>query len=219
MGAPAEIKKAKRKPKEDTWMATFSDLSLNLMCFFALLLSMSTMNKSKVDVMVDNMKGADEVVKVRNLKNLKEMLQSEIRKRKELREAVDVRLDMDGLAVEFKSGVLFSSGSADTNPQTKAMVKEVLKIIASAEKKYVFNLEGHTDDAPTNGPKFRSNWELSSARGLTLLNEFKSLGVYEDRMSVQAFAHTKPKVEFKGKKGKDLENARAQNRRVVIRVR
>ncbi len=215
----ATIKRVKRKRKEDAWMATFSDLSLNLMCFFALLLSMSTLNKAKVDVMVDNLNKTEKVVKEHNLLELKQLLERKINSKPELRNAVGVSLNMEGLAVEFKSGVLFASGSADTNSQTKNVVSEVLKIIAGAPDKYALSLEGHTDNIPMKGNRFRSNWDLSSARGVTLLNEFRRLGVKEDRMSVQAFAHTKPKVDYVGKTGKELADAQAQNRRVVIWLR
>jgi chemotaxis protein MotB len=215
----AQIKRPKKKQREDTWQGTFSDLSLNLMCFFALLLSMSTLNKQKADVMVEGIKKDQKVATVRNLQEIKEMIEKKINSRRELKEAVEVKLDMDGLAVEFKSHMLFASGSAETNPKTKALVNEVLAIISSAPKKYEIGVEGHTDDAPTNGPKFRSNWELSAARGVSILNEFKRLGITEDRMSIEAFAHTRPKVDFKGKTGKALADARAQNRRVVIRMR
>ena len=47
---------------------------------------------------------------------------------------------------------------------------------------------------------------------------FKTKGVAEKRMAVQAFAATRPKVNFVGLSGEELQKARAANRRVVIRI-
>jgi chemotaxis protein MotB len=90
--------------------------------------------------------------------------------------------------------------------------------IARAPGKYRLVFEGHTDDVPVRGGPFQSNWDLSAARGISLLESFKKRGIEEDRMSVLAFAHTRPKVPFEGLKGKALQKARAANRRVVIRI-
>jgi chemotaxis protein MotB len=93
-----------------------------------------------------------------------------------------------------------------------------MKVLAMAPADYKLIFEGHTDDVPISGKKFRSNWELSAARGIALLNDFKVRGVAETRMAVRAFAQTKPKIPLTGLKGVPLDNARAANRRVVIRL-
>jgi flagellar motor protein MotB len=50
------------------------------------------------------------------------------------------------------------------------------------------------------------------------MRQFAAKGVREDRMSVQAYAHTKPKKPVTRLKGLALDQARAANRRVVIRI-
>jgi chemotaxis protein MotB len=65
---------------------------------------------------------------------------------------------------------------------------------------------------------YRDNWDLSSARGVALLSQMALMGVPEKRMSVSGYAHTRPKVPYVGKVGDALEQSRAANRRVVIRV-
>jgi flagellar motor protein MotB len=82
-------------------------------------------------------------------------------------------------------------------------------------------VEGHTDNAPIRTARFPSNWELSSARATNVAAFMRQLGVPTDRMSVRAFADSRPKVSYnddagKPMRGQDLEVARRANRRVEI---
>lgn len=216
-----EIKKPKVRKSEALWMMTFSDLSLILMCFFALILSFSTINNQKFDNITGNLKSPNpaEKKKEKNLKSIEEQIKKAIQ-RKNLQKQVSVKLDADGLNIEFRDKLLFSSGSANPNPATRRTLGEVMTIISKSPDKYHIELEGHTDNVPLSGRgRYRSNWDLSAARSVTLLNDFKRRGVKEERMHVLAYAHTKPKVPITGKRGRALAVAQAANRRVVIRIR
>lgn len=216
-----EIKRPKVRKSEALWMMTFSDLSLILMCFFALILSFSTINNQKFDNVTGNLKSPNpaEKRKEKNLKSIEEQIKKAIQK-KNLQKQVAVTLDADGLNIEFRDKLLFGSGSARTNPAAQRTLGEVMAIISKSPDKYHIELEGHTDNVPLSGRgKYRSNWDLSAARSVTLLNEFKRRGVREGRMHVLAYAHTKPKVPVQGKRGMSLKAAQAANRRVVIRLR
>ena len=60
---------------------------------------------------------------------------------------------------------------------------------------------------------------LASLDSVSLMRIFNKLGVSEKQVSVTAYAHTRPKVPYKGLKSKrKLKAARAENRRVVIRI-
>ena len=73
------------------------------------------------------------------------------------------------------------------------------------------SVEGHTDDIPVKGGKFRSNWHLSSARAVAVADElFVAPELDEKRFMVVGHASTQPLV-----KGKTPE-ARERNRRVEI---
>ncbi|MDA9951163.1 OmpA family protein [Oligoflexaceae bacterium] len=210
----------KNKKKEALWMLSFSDLCLILMCLFALIISISTIDNQKFDNITGNMaaKTPAEKKKEKNLKSIKISLQKEIEKRK-LKNTVEVKLDADGLAIEFKDKLLFRSGSAAPNAQYRQVVGKVLQIIAKAPKKYEIELEGHTDDVKLSGRgRYRNNWELSSARGLALLSQLKKRGVSEKRMHIRSYAHTRPKIATNRLPRSALAAARAANRRVVIRL-
>lgn len=209
----ATVKKPKVKKSEALWMMTFSDLSFILMCFFALLLSMSTLNTQKFDQVKEGFDKAKHK-KTRNLSKIEELINREIKKKK-IGHLVGAKLDADGLAVEFKSGMLFRPGSAQIDHRFDKLSKQIISIIAQAPKKYQLSIEGHTDDTGSE----QSNWNLSSQRGIAMLNRFKSRGVILNKMSVVAFGPSQPKVPIEGLNGDALRRARDANRRVVIRLR
>ena len=210
-------KKFKRQKEDGLWLMSFSDMSMILISFFILQLSFSTMNQQKVDVLREAIQNSKFVAQKDSLTAVSRRIDNEI-KRLNLDKNASVQLDPTGVLVEFKDGLLFSMGSADGNPQFAAVVNQVMKVIAAAPNHYKLRIEGHTDDLPIKSPKFASNWELSAARAISLMRMFSARGVDERRLSVQAFAHTRPKRITSGLLGKDLEQARAANRRVVIRI-
>lgn len=212
------IKKPKARKSEALWMMTFSDLSFILMCFFALLLSMSTMNIKKYDNVREGFKVSKKAPKTRNLEALRKLIEKEIRKRR-LQKSASVKLDSEGLAVEFKNKVLFKSGSASIDPGFEKVSGSILGIIARAPRRYRIAVEGHTDDVPLRGTgRYRSNWDLSAGRSISLVNTLRKKGVKKSRMRVVSFADTKPKISPRNKKGAALQKARAANRRVVVRL-
>jgi chemotaxis protein MotB len=72
-------------------------------------------------------------------------------------------------------------------------------------------LEGHTDSRPIHTERFHSNWELSSARGIAMLELLSTrFGIPHERLAVVGYADTMPK------ESNDTEEGRATNRRVDI---
>ena len=187
---------------------------------FALLISFSKPNKQKFDNVVNGMVETPkyQTKKEDGLKELAQKIKKEIRKKK-LEKSAMVKLDADGLAIELKDRLVFRSGSAKPSKSLQKEAAKVMKIISKSPKKYQITIEGHTDDAPLVGHrKYSSNWDLSAARGISLLNHFASKGVNRSRMRVVAYADTRPKFPIQGLKGKRLRQARSGNRRVVIRI-
>jgi flagellar motor protein MotB len=82
-------------------------------------------------------------------------------------------------------------------------------------------VEGHTDNVPIRTAHFPSNWELSSARATNVAGFMREWGVPADRMSVRAYADSRPRVSYDNEAGKpmhgrELDDARRANRRVEI---
>ncbi len=87
-------------------------------------------------------------------------------------------------------------------------VVEVLREVPNA-----IRLAGYADSAPIHGGRFRNNWELAAARGLSLLELLsKSYGLDEARLSVESFGSQAPR------NSNESEQGRAQNRRVEILI-
>lgn len=217
-----------KKKEEGLWLLSFCDLSFILMSFFVLLLSWSKIDKSKIENVQEAMQSKDKkslqvdnkgkpIRGTENLRDLSKELETIVTKLK-MRDAVLIKYDADGLSVEFKDSLLFSSGSAEASSNFRGSVDGVMKVIANTPHRFHLVVEGHTDDVPLASGRFRDNWELSAARGFTLLDQLRSRGIAEDRMSVVAYAHTRPKIPYRGLNGERLNLARASNRRVVIRI-
>lgn len=216
-------KKIKVRKNEALWMLTFADLSFILMCFFALLLSMSKPNVKRFENVIQGMSQTNTISKgqkkdAKNLKHVYESVKKELKKKK-LTKTASVKYDTDGVAIEFTDRMVFSPGSAQTSPYFKTVSHKVLDLIAKSSKDYRITIEGHTDDTPLGrSSRYKNNWELSSARGVSMLHLFKTKGIKQDKMRVISYADTKPKLQVAGKRGKDLKSARSQNRRIVVRI-
>lgn len=200
---------------EGLWILSFSDMVLILMCFFLLMMSSMSPNKQRFEDIQDaaTKDGAERKGSLKDIeKKVKRVIKAE-----NLSEEASVEQTSQGLHIEFKNALVFDSGSSMMKPATIETVKILLKTIAQIGDNYHVVIEGHTDDSPVKGNlNYPSNWELSAARGFTLMRELYKMGVPETKVSVTAYAHTRPKVPYKGLRGKELVLARNANRRVVV---
>lgn len=103
----------------------------------------------------------------------------------------------------------FASGSALLDPDFHEVMGRISSVLAPRPGKIL--VAGHTDNVPISTGRFRSNWELSSARAVTVLHSLlANPDIAEDRVVVQGFADTQPLVE------NDNPQNRARNRRVEL---
>ncbi|MFK7823760.1 MAG: flagellar motor protein MotB [Oligoflexales bacterium] len=211
---PEEPKNKNPKKSEALWLMSFSDMSLVLLCFFVLMISTMKPNKEKFKHIKEGIIAEKKIKKTDSVKSIAKQL-NRIIKEKKLQKTASVTHDADGLHIEFKDGMMFKAGSSGLKKKSIKTVREVMKVIAKVNSDYQINIEGHTDDVPFRGAKFY-NWELSADRGFSIMKELQRMGVPAKRLSVTAYAHTRPKVPYAGLEGKPLKLARASNRRVVI---
>ncbi len=208
----------KVKKKEALWLYSLTDLTFILMAFFALMLSMSKPDRQQYDQVASAVQAENPASeKLANLTVVAEDLEKAIKQQK-LEDEIKVRIDINGLLLEFSEKLVFASGSAQASPNFESTTEKVLSVLSQAPDRYIIHIEGHTDDQPIQSKSFKSNWELSAARGITLLKLLQERGLDEKRMRVQAVAHTQPKVPMEGKTGQSLQEARRTNRRVIIRL-
>jgi chemotaxis protein MotB len=111
--------------------------------------------------------------------------------------------------VSFRQAALFPSGEDVIAKQAYPGLESVANAIRKLSNPV--RMEGHTDSRPIRTARFRSNWELSAARSIALLNLFGDrFGVGRDRMSIAGYADNAPVAS------NDTEEGRAMNRRVDI---
>ena len=96
-----------------------------------------------------------------------------------------------GLTISFTQAALFPSGEDEI--ATRYLSRPFEKI-ADAMKQVPnpVRMEGHTDAVPIHNSRFRSNWELSAARSIALLELLTRMGVAHDRLSIAGYADTAP---------------------------
>jgi chemotaxis protein MotB len=103
----------------------------------------------------------------------------------------------------------FGSGSARLDPEFHEVMARISKVLATKPGK--ITVAGHSDNIPISTGRFRSNWELSSARAVTVLHSMlRNKDIVEDRVVVEGFADTRPLVD------NDSPQNRAKNRRVEL---
>lgn len=136
--------------------------------------------------------------------------------RKVLGNRPDIRIVGDRFV--FQSDVLFDSGSARPGPgaesQLAALARTLLDIAARIppELPWILQVDGHTDPVPIHTAEFASNWELSSARALSVVRLLIKHGIPPDRVAAAGYGEYHPIDE-----GTD-EVGNRRNRRIELRL-
>lgn len=122
---------------------------------------------------------------------------------------VEVETQGREIIVRIREKGSFGSGSATLSSQYIPVLAEVRDVLATKDGS--ISIQGHTDNVPISTARFRSNWELSSARAVSVAHELLLDGVLNPaRVQVSGFADTKPVMSNETGQG------RAKNRRVEI---
>ena len=138
------------------------------------------------------------------------------RLRQVLGDRQDIRVVGDRFV--FQSEVLFDPGSAALSPEAKqrlAPVADALKEIAAKippDLPWMLQVNGHTDKRPISTPQFPSNWELSTARALSVVRDLVELGIPADHLAAAGFGEYQPVTTG------DDEESRRKNRRIELKL-
>jgi chemotaxis protein MotB len=139
----------------------------------------------------------------------------------DLREALYDEIDTGLLMLErvkgdviirFPSHVVYPSGSDTILPATLDLLDRVSKALSQTNGQLV--VSGHTDNIPISTERYRSNWDLSSARAASVVHFLLRQNLIDpSRISATGFADSRPLVP------NDSAENRARNRRVEISIR
>ena len=109
----------------------------------------------------------------------------------------------------MRQAAFFPSGDDTIEPNANASIRKVADTIRELPNQ--IRLEGHTDAKPVRRGRFRSNWELSAARAITMMEMLTvEFAIGKDRVAIAGYADTVPVAS------NDTEEGRALNRRVDI---
>ncbi|MCU7918828.1 MAG: type VI secretion system protein TssL, long form [Candidatus Thiodiazotropha sp. (ex Dulcina madagascariensis)] len=169
---------------------------------------LDTKEKSEQELDFDAAKAAMQAKLEKEVKEqaaeLQEMLDEEITEG-----LLDVETEETKIIIRIQEKGSFPSGRANLNPDFFEVISKITEVIATTPGKII--VAGHTDNIPISTKRFRSNWELSSARAVTVVHAMLSnAAIDESRFLIQGYADSRPLV------ANDSSENRAQNRRVEL---
>jgi chemotaxis protein MotB len=137
-----------------------------------------------------------------------------------LREILGNRPDIRVVGDRFvlQSEVFFDTGKAELKPEGQSELDKVAGALLTIEKQipadipWVLRVDGHTDKRPVTGGQFKSNWELSTARALSVVQYLISKGVPPQRLVAAGFG------EFDPIDTADTPEAYRKNRRIELKL-
>jgi chemotaxis protein MotB len=205
-----------------------------LLCFFVMLLALSSMDPAKFNAVASSFQNAfggvlesfPSVLITRDVfvpkmggdrqnKRMAIEAAEKVRKaaeREKLDEAIKVHVTESGIAIKIADPIGFESGSADLKPQLHGILRDIAGVINEAPTSQI-RVEGHTDNVPISSVRFPSNWELSAARALSVVRHMaQNSGVDPSRLSAIGYGEYRPVVP-----NTTSEN-RSINRRIEIYV-
>lgn len=220
----------------NAWMLTFADLTMLLLTFFVLLLTMSSMDTKKLRNIMTHFRASTGVLefsgpgKVYSLGNFinqyndtesllvvdqkhflaKIKLVTNIKKKlTDINNQITLSEDERGIALAFHGNILFPPGKATLRKEVYPVLDSIADAIKACPNDIL--IMGQTDNIPVTSKIYPSNWELSAYRGLSVLNYFvNKKGLSPSRFSVGGSGSSRPLYPNTTSKN------RAMNRRVEI---
>lgn len=138
--------------------------------------------------------------------NLVSALESEI-----LSNSLSVSYDADKVVVRFSEASTFTSGSEEIKADMLPIIEKIENVLAQCQGDII--VSGYTDNLPVNSRRFRSNWDLSAARAVSVVHQL----IFNNKIDVNRVmaagrAETNPLAD------NDNPENRAKNRRVEINI-
>ncbi len=240
MVGPTSNLRRKRQDDSDNWELTLADMMMLLLCFFLLIVAISSVDIERYDKVSESMSEAMGEKSKKKSRPEQPMAESrstaggyEYRSRiggqeKTLQEVVldlqeRLRSDLKAVQVERRPGGValnlfapsfFELGSAELTSKAVFLLREVADALAGAP--YAVTVEGHTDNIPIRSKMFPSNWELSAVRASSVARFLIFHGIDSSHVKVVGLADTMPLLPNTDAQGRPIPQNQVQNRRVVI---
>ena len=161
-------------------------------------------SKNSLDALSKEMKDIEDARK--HARRIREALNDEIKKG-----SVAVQVDGAKVIIHILEKASFASGRADVRLKFVPVLQKIANLIDS--KYGTVTVSGHTDNIPISNGRFRSNWELSTSRAVSVAHELlRAAPLNQSRFVVAGHADTRPQID------NDTPENRAKNRRVDISI-
>lgn len=223
----ARKKKKDDEIRTDGWMDTFADTMTLLLTFFILLYSISAVDSEKLKKLSEalqySLTGDSSIEEVQSIDDLKVELEkgtkyedlaaklNEIIEKNSLTDEIKIREEERGIVLQVDESILFDSGKAEIKDSSIHVLDTIAKIIQETDNEIV--AEGNTDNVPINSATYRSNWELSTERALSIVRYLiENKNINPNRISLKGYGEFNPIVP------NDTPENKAKNRRVDILV-
>lgn len=118
----------------------------------------------------------------------------------------------------FQSEVFFDTGQAVLKPEGRTELDQIAAALSELDSKipkeiaWVLRVDGHTDVRPVSGATFKSNWELSAARAISVVQYLVSRGISPQRLVAAGFG------EFQPIDPATTDEAYTRNRRIELKL-
>jgi chemotaxis protein MotB len=209
--------------EKDRYLITYADLITLLLGLFIILYAASNIDVLKYEKMITAMgsvfgnEASGKIVPIQSEAKIFEISPYDKIKQdvnqliKDNQYEANLRLEENerGITIHILEDIIFPSGSAELNTNSKLVLSKLAAIIAVLPND--IRIEGHTDNIPISSGLFRSNWHLSVARALnTAYFLIDSEKLSPDKVSIVGYAEYRPMESNETKEG------RATNRRVDL---
>jgi chemotaxis protein MotB len=217
------------RASRDRWLLSYADFITLLFALFATLYASSTVDANKLATVAQGLQRAFDLPAARRPgivvagggvlpagrgivgagePDARTEIQSELGE--DLRAGrLELSEDGRGLVLSIPEASAFPTGTADLSPAAQAAVTRMAAVLARLPNG--LRVEGHTDDVPIHTARFTSNWELSAARAIRVVELLIQRGpLSPDRLSAAGYGEFHPRV------ANESPSTRAQNRRVDV---
>ncbi|HPD20852.1 MAG: OmpA family protein [Desulfomonilia bacterium] len=225
----ARKKRVYVEPKQNTVIFLYTSLMLILLTFFIVLCSMSVQDERKQRMAIDSVLGSFGILPSgrsatqnpggADLLSQAAPLREQIMQVRKIRSTLSENGIISGAAVSegvlgvtitLKSNLLFKSGTDEFAPESAPVLNTLAEVLSSMDNPIA--VTGHTDSIPYEGPPFYSNWALSAARAVAVVNYLAGRGIDQERLAAYGLGAQRPITSNSDAYG------RALNRRVEITI-
>ena len=210
---------------QDRWLLSYADFVTLLLAFFVTMYAISTVDASKLESTASSMRVAFEGRRAHTVPMpeggsvvppvpVDPLIPVQATLKLKLEDALnagrlELTRDSRGLVVSLPESATFPPASTDVTDGARELIARVAAIVQASG--HPMRIEGHTDNVPIRTSRFRSNWELSTARASTVIAFLIETLAYDPaQLSAAGYG------EFHPRAANDTAENRARNRRVDI---